>query len=253
MSNKYTLPARVCWAVLSATRVPGPWLEPEMETLPWFVRPGQAAVDVGGNVGKYAALLSRLVGATGRVISFEPYSVSARWFEVTRRLVRGRNIELRRVALSIQSGRGFLALPRTASGAIDDPLVSLSYPGGSKGVSVEVSTLDEEMSRLGIRDLSFLKCDVEGAEWLVLSGGRDTIRRSLPYILCEIEARWSARFDRAPDDTTELLGKLGDYIPFVARKQRLRQVDPGKGGPGNYFFIPRSKLRQFLPRVDADS
>jgi len=44
----------------------------ERATLEKIVRPGMTVLDVGGNIGLYTVLLSRLVGPAGRVISFEP-------------------------------------------------------------------------------------------------------------------------------------------------------------------------------------
>ncbi len=46
----------------------------EPSTTRWFqsrLKPGDYVVDVGGHVGYYAVLAARLVGAEGRVISFE--------------------------------------------------------------------------------------------------------------------------------------------------------------------------------------
>jgi FkbM family methyltransferase len=46
--------------------------EPEWDQLAALVGPGDWAIDVGANVGHYTHRLSALVGATGRVIAFEP-------------------------------------------------------------------------------------------------------------------------------------------------------------------------------------
>jgi hypothetical protein len=45
---------------------------PEIAVLPHFVRSGDTVLDVGGNHGLYTYHLSRLVGPSGRVHTFEP-------------------------------------------------------------------------------------------------------------------------------------------------------------------------------------
>ena len=45
---------------------------PEIDLLGQFVRDGDTVIDVGGNLGLYTYHLSRLVGASGRVHTFEP-------------------------------------------------------------------------------------------------------------------------------------------------------------------------------------
>src|SRR5688500_13704019 len=44
----------------------------ECAALRKIVRPGMTILDVGGNLGLYTLLLSRLVGPAGRVVTFEP-------------------------------------------------------------------------------------------------------------------------------------------------------------------------------------
>jgi FkbM family methyltransferase len=44
----------------------------EQAILQKLIQPGMTVLDVGGNLGLYTILISRLVGGTGRVVSFEP-------------------------------------------------------------------------------------------------------------------------------------------------------------------------------------
>src|SRR2546423_391591 len=50
----------------------GSWSEPELDLIPFAVRPGETVLDIGANYGVYSYHLSRAVGSSGRVFAFEP-------------------------------------------------------------------------------------------------------------------------------------------------------------------------------------
>jgi FkbM family methyltransferase len=70
------------------------------------------------------------------------------------------------------------------------PESSLLYESiGFKKVNVQTVTLDELSSTMHIDDIPFLiKIDVEGAEHLVLEGGKKFIKQYKPIILLEIHS-----------------------------------------------------------------
>ena len=50
------------------------WEPDTVRVVRGLVKPGDIAIDIGTHVGYYSVLLSKLVGAHGRVFAFEPHS-----------------------------------------------------------------------------------------------------------------------------------------------------------------------------------
>ena len=63
--------------------------EPEMALLKSLVQAGDHVADIGANVGAYTKELSRLVGASGHVYSFEPISEN---FNILQTVIRKANL-----------------------------------------------------------------------------------------------------------------------------------------------------------------
>ncbi len=85
--------------------------------------------------------------------------------------------------------------------------------------------------------VDFVKCDVEGAEMLVLIGGEKLLTTRRPNILLEIQSR-PGGFAHEPQDVFDWLGKRG-WHSYYLREGRLH---PTKGiatdNPGpNYVFL----------------
>src|SRR5262249_33783982 len=87
-----------------------------------LLRPGGTVVDVGSNVGYFSLLCSRLIGANGHVISFEPGTRARALMERNLRLNPwAKNVELRSEALGREDGIGYLRKP--SAGAEDTAFV----------------------------------------------------------------------------------------------------------------------------------
>lgn len=130
------------------------------------------AVDAGANVGVWTVAMARLFK---HVYAFEPASdVYPCLRQNTAHLPR---VECIPVALGAVRGAAYLG---------DD----LARPGNTgarflqdRGELVRVVTLDSFV----LKDLDFLKIDVEGEELNVLRGARHTIARCHPVILMEVK------------------------------------------------------------------
>lgn len=164
-----------------------------------FLLPGMLAVDVGANVGRHAFEMLRLVGPAGRVVMFEPIPELHAALAV--RLQSDEALRQRATlypfALSDVPGQFEFCL------ALDD----LAYSGFRErryGREMRVEKIDVEARRLDdllaiVPRLDYIKIDTEGAEWNVLRGARDSIRRCRPVVSFEFGENSYAPYGVDPD------------------------------------------------------
>jgi FkbM family methyltransferase len=140
---------------------------------------GGHCLDVGANVGAIALALADRVGPTGRVYAFEPGPFL---FERLVRNVRrnpGLGNVLTPVNLGVSDRPGELFWN-------EDPTnrgnASLYGPSGTR---VRVIPLDDFFAAHPLPRLDFVKVDVEGMEYEVIRGGRETLRKHRPLLYLE--------------------------------------------------------------------
>lgn len=152
----------------------------------WFtnhIQEGDFIVDVGANCGYFTMLFKRLVGKSGRVVAYEPNPVYVSLLENTRRS-NNTQFEIEPVALSDSAGTIDLAYPGEYTGSAS--IVSAFDPkwGIEHTIEVSTSTLDDDFA--GMDTPNFIKIDAEGAEELILKGGRELINRhDAPVLILE--------------------------------------------------------------------
>ena len=173
-----------------------------------FVRPGMTVYDLGANVGFYTLLASRLVGPRGRVVAVEPLPRNVRYLE--RHVVANgaANVTVVNAAVSDVPGLGRFT---------DDASASENHLDDRGSIPVEMVTLEEIAKRHGPPDL--IKMDVEGAEHLVITGGKSLLRRQRPTIFLSLHTE-TARLACA-----ELCLELGYAIAPLVSDEAL-QLNP---------------------------
>lgn len=155
--------------------------EPELRLLPQLCRPGSTVVDVGANFGMYTYWLSQLAA---RCVSFEPIPALA----AALKSGFGDRIELHNVALSDEPGTAELIVPRISPGLSTIESRNALDPNALRGAErfqVKKQCLDD----FDLRDVSFIKIDVEGHEEAVLRGATKLLARERPSLLLELEER----------------------------------------------------------------
>jgi FkbM family methyltransferase len=177
--------------------------EPEIATQQAMVerlRLGMVFYDLGANIGYFSLLAARLVGAGGRVFSFEPDA------EVAARLHR--NIELNGFSnvsvveagvWSVNANVRFV--PSDASSPERGTGKFLVGEDQAAGTPTRCVALDDFIQSATPPDA--IKCDVEGAELEALRGAKGLLETHRPWMICEMHSEAN---DRA---TREFLGHLG--------------------------------------------
>ncbi|MCC6138419.1 MAG: FkbM family methyltransferase, partial [Bdellovibrionaceae bacterium] len=136
------------------------------EALWRLVEPGATVLDIGANIGYFSSLLSKKVGESGKVYSFEP---NPQILELLKKNTRAKsNVKLLPWALSDEDGIHTLYGPQSYSE--NKGLASLNTKNGEAIATVDVKRLDDLRLTPAV-----IKMDVEGHELKVLEGGRATL------------------------------------------------------------------------------
>jgi FkbM family methyltransferase len=177
-----------------------------------IVQRGDVVIDIGANVGYFTTLFSDLAGNHGEVHAFEPVPSTFNLLtENIQRFPAHKNVYLNRVALGDKHQRTTILLPRGDHGQAS---LAEHSDGSWKHADDEIASIEIEMMRLDqyaehLRRVDFVKCDVEGAELLVLRGAESTLRRCRPKICLEIDNRWLQSFGWTTIDVLSYLREIG--------------------------------------------
>jgi len=189
-----------------------------------YTRAGTTVLDIGANIGAHTLLFARLVGSGGRVIAFEPTDYA---FEKLRRnLALNPFPQVEAVKLALSDHRTDLQNVNFRS--------SWMTNGGRKdGVSsVRFETLDDWRRDHRTGPVDLIKLDVDGNEFPLLSGARETIAESRPVFVMEAVG---SHFDDDTRNPYRLLAELGYHF---------RELKSGRE-------MTVEAMRDRLPRNDA--
>jgi FkbM family methyltransferase len=136
---------------------------------------GDVVVDAGAHYGFYTLYASRLVGADGMVLSFEPHPNNYKGLLTNLRLNGVNNVKTLNIALGEFDGKIRLYI-RSHSGGHSIFLKSKDY------ITVELTKLDTIIERLNLKRVNLIKIDAEGAELNILKGANKVIRLFKPNL-----------------------------------------------------------------------
>lgn len=159
-----------------------------------LVKPGMTILDIGAHVGYYARLFSSLTEDKGRVIAFEPHPRTHEFLQQNTKNLP--NVTTLQVAVAEQEGTAELYdyLMMSASGSLhyDESLANLQREQiGEFDVAprhdqqfemqkytVKTVPIDKSLSEMNIKQVDFVKMDIEGAEMGALRSMQQTIANS---------------------------------------------------------------------------
>jgi FkbM family methyltransferase len=137
---------------------------------------GDVFIDVGANIGYYSILAGKIVGERGQVIALEPVPNTVKVLDLNIKLNNLKNIK---------------TIPKAAWS--NSSLLNIYLPGGyygwashiklheSKILHTKAVPLDDVSKK--IPAIKLLKIDVEGSEYQVLIGAKETLKKTKNVVM----------------------------------------------------------------------
>jgi FkbM family methyltransferase len=211
-------------------------------------RPGWHAVDVGANSGYHTVRLASLVGPAGSVLAVEANPDNCVLIEAAVERNGFTNVRLLPVGLGRQDGWGWFTECVGSNGS----LIAESSPEKLRDLATMVPIF--RLDRLvGTDSVDFIKMDVEGAEALVVDGGKETIARHRPIVVSEFSCEMTRRVSGVePGDYLCFFDRLGYRLHLIdaespgrlvsyASADDLLQSWPGELHIEDLLFVPKEK------------
>jgi FkbM family methyltransferase len=177
------------------------------------------ALDIGANMGVFSYALAPLYP---EVHAFE---VNPAMVDILKKAVP-KNVTVHHVGLSDEVCTKTLHIPYK-NGKMLHGWVSFEdghCPAADEYRKLEIRTLT--LDSLGLKEVGFIKMDVEGHEMKVLAGSRQTILTNRPRLFIEVQ----------PENLMEVQSFM-DSVGY--QEKSLNDVTGPSGAHGNFLFQPR--------------
>jgi FkbM family methyltransferase len=201
---------------------------------------GDTIVEIGANVGTETVGFRDVVGSSGKVFAFEPVPANLEALR-TLTLVNGwDNVQIMPWAIGEAEARLAFALPphKHASGV--GHFAASKDAGTAQTIEVQCRRLDSLIDEIGPAAAVF--CDAEGAETMILRGGRQYLSRFKPVFVLEASPKHLARAGSSLGELHGTLQSIG-YEPFAVGRFGLGPItDLLQPGTSNWFCAHRSMI-----------
>lgn len=202
--------------------------------------PGDTAVDIGAYQGVYAYWMVKAVGASGRVVCFEPQPAMIKYLNRVKDSMHLERLDV--VPLAVSSRRGDRSLSVPGEGPNPAGTLETGLTGSAHLIYlVGATTLDAHFP--AGTPVKLIKCDAQGHEHEVFLGGTRLLREQRPILLVEREEASSPR--HATRDVFAYLQGL-DYVGAFFSRRGLRPLadfdpiqhgDPASRDYANHFVF----------------
>ena len=204
-------------------------------------------LDIGANVGWFSLHMAQALSPLNRLVyALEPVKGS---YDV---LVA--NIDLNGLDDVIRAfnlgagdrpGQLHFSVPKSTPSAAS--MIDLHPDWPSEQQVCEVTTLDAFLAKQAADKIDIVKCDVEGAELMVMQGATRLLSQDRPVLLLEVLRKWSRAFGYHPNDLINLMAQYG-YACFGVGKGSVRQIAAVDEDTleTNYLFLTEAHANEKL-------
>jgi FkbM family methyltransferase len=203
------------------------------------IQPTFTVVDIGANLGYFSKNFARLT-PQGKVVSIEPIPL---FYEVLSKLLKKyKHVTVHNVALGAEEGKAIMVLP-TDDGMIRTglPHVAQNDAELEKYQNQEVAIVKGSILLADLEKIDYIKCDIEGYEWVVFQELETLITKHKPFVQLEIG-------DENRENMFALFDRNG-YTQYGICNYQFVQETGIQQEQGDYFFVPNERLEAFQKNI----
>lgn len=204
-----------------------------------IIEPDYSIVDIGANLGYFSKNFARLT-PKGKVLSIEPIPP---FYDVLKKfLTKFPQVTVMNCALGSEKGTLTMVMPET-DGVMRTGLPHVARNEEEKKLhktqDVDVLVGSELLGALDRID--YIKCDIEGYEWVVFQEIRNVIAEKKPIIQIEI----------SPDNESAMFNYFSelDYVQYGIADFKLIKESGKQKEQGDFLFVPTEKVNAFEEKM----
>ncbi len=176
-----------------------------------LVKKGNTVLDVGANIGLHSLYFSELVGREGRVFSFEP--VRQNYDQIIR------NIKLNGVANIFPIHKGLsdvnTKINIAAPSSSNNPGAFNLFDTNEPTETVDVITGDFFIESENVKQVDFIKMDIEGFEYFAIKGLANTLATFKTTVVFEFDSNYHAKTGAGEKDIFDMFHKLNYRLYYI--------------------------------------
>jgi len=195
----------------------------EINRLISFIDKNDIIFDIGANIGWYSMLFSKKA-TSGEIHAFEPTPKTLKRLQSNCKLNNTKNIIINNLAISNKIGKIKLysCITNTHGNSIklQENIKNTKY----EEYLIDSITIDSYISKNKIKKLDLIKCDIEGAELLMLKGAKECLKKFKPILQLEVSDNLTKIYGYSSKSTFKYLNDYG-YVGYYANdKNNLEKI-----------------------------
>lgn len=198
-----------------------------------LVQPGDYCLDIGANLGYFSVPLSHLVGERGRVFAVEPVPLFQVILSHNLGKYAQKNVEIVPYALGDEDGKEVEMTTPRLQGVVRHGRTQISAKNIPKNQTAFVHQVQmrHPLSLFGnLKQLNFVKCDVEGYELHIIPHLLPLFKKFRPILEIEIGPKTHKEHIMAE------MEKLG-YKTFYLDKGKMKSYELDIQGVSELYFM----------------
>jgi len=188
--------------------------------------PGNTVIDIGANIGTTLLKMAKICGKNGYVLGFEPDPINFKRLQKNIALNNFTNLSVKQIGLGNKPGR--YRLENYIEFNSGGKRISTSGKISSNdSMEVEINTLDNFLSQNynSLNKIDLIKIDVEGFEFNVLKGAKNTIERYTPVLFIEVDDNNLKAQSASAKELIHLLSETGYSVEHAENKTPITEND----------------------------